>query len=642
MRCLASKSKRLLSLMLVVLMCMSCMVSASAYNDNYPNTHRNTGQNIADLIAVARTQLGYTELNTSTGYPIAPNASAGYTKYGASFGDPTGEWCAYFVSWCATNAGIPTSVVPRLGNCAATVKWYQKHSEFYSRSTGYIPKTGDIVFFNWSGGSTAKHIGIITGVSGDSVYTIEGNTGSDRGYMCCARTRSRSASYIVGYGVPSYNDAKTYVGSYSFAGSVSGNAASVSDSIKYTTSKLSVITTSATEITSTNAKLHGGVVNAGRLFASTAGFFFGTDKLKLAKYPTVNATSKSELDLEMDVKSKVGELTPNTTYYYRAYVCIDGRDYLGPMYAVVTVNDVPQKLVMSETSVNVGVGQTAEIMAALLPIGSTDKGITWTSADEKIATVDGNGIVKGVSFGKVKLTAKSNYGSAAAECTVNVLIPSAENIQLVSNSERSIKIKWDAVKGAKGYVIYRSESLNGEPIEHARINSNTAEFTDSDVIPGTRCYYRIKTLANNSEYDSDLTEVMYATPRLEAPKNVVAINRGTSVKVNWSDTDKAESYKIYRSSSKDGLYTMVAETDITGFIDYGVFEGNTYFYKIAADNGNAKTQSEYSKLVSVTVESDKKIDLNKGSLSVEEAPNVERRSNEAKISRTIFGKTFLF
>ncbi len=635
------KGKKILSFVLAVVMCIGFAVSSYAYIDNYPNTHRNTGQHIADLIAVARTQIGYKELDPSTGFPISPNGSAGYTKYGASFGASTGEWCAYFVSWCATNAGIPTSIVPRLGNSAATVKWYQKHSEYYPRSSGYVPKAGDIVFINWAGGSTAKHIGIVTGVSGDNLYTIEGNTGSDRGYMCCARTRSRSAAYIVGYGVPAYNDAKTHVGSYSFAGSLSGGGTSMSDSIKYTTSKLAVVTTTATEITSTNAKLHGSVTNGGRLFVSTAGFFFGEDKLQLTKYPVVTATSKSELNLEMDVTSKVGELTPNTTYYYRTYACIDGRDYLGPTYAVVTVNDIPQKLVLSSSSVHVGVGQTAEIMSAQLPVGSTDKGVTWVSADEKIATVTDKGVVKGVGFGKVKLTATTNYGSASAECMVNVLIPSPENMQLINSSEKSITVKWDAVEGAKGYVLYRSESLDSEPVLLANIKAKNTEYVDKDVTPGARYYYTLKTLAEVEEYDSDLTAVLYTTARLKSPEAVKVKNIGALIGVSWAETDKADGYLVYRATSENGLYTIVGEVKSNAFVDYDVLAGKTYFYKIVAENGDEKTMSDYSKIVSIVAKLDENVDVENNSPFLPLGNPVPKQSHDAEISRVYFANDFL-
>ena len=615
-------------------MFVSMAVSSYAYNDNYPNTHRNIGQHISDLIAVARTQIGYKELNTSTGYPIAPNASAGYTKYGASFGDPTGEWCAYFVSWCASQAGIPTSIVPRLGNCAATVKWYKSHSVFYEGSSGYKPKAGDIVFFNWAGGSTAKHIGIVTGVSGDNVYTIEGNTGSDRGYMCCSRTRSRSAGYIVGYGVPAYNDAKSYSGSHSFGNTTGG---SYSDSIKYTTSKLAVVTTSATDITPTGATLHGSVSNKGRLFVSTAGFFFGTDKNALAKYTIVTATSSIQINLETEISSKVGELTPNTTYYYRSFACIDGRDYLGPTYAVVTVNDVPQMLHLYNQSVRVGVGQTTEVMWAQLPLGTTDKGVTWTSSDERIATVDNNGLIRGVGCGKVTLNAKTNYGDAQASCTATVLIATPENIRLVNDTSKSITVQWDAVDGATGYVLYRSESLDREPVEYAYINPGETQFIDTDVIPGERYYYRLLTRAEIEDYNSDLSETLYTTARIKSPENVTASNYGALLSVKWSEVDEAKVYTVYRATDENGLYTIVGEVTATGFVDHNVRAGVTYYYKIIAGGNDRKTKSGYSQTVSVTARLDETVSLENAADFLPSQQPTPKKSNEAEISRTHFG-----
>lgn len=593
-------TKRIFALILAIAMCLSFATAASAYVDNFPNTHRNTGHHIADLIAVARTQLGYTELNTTTGLPLSSSQDGGYTKYGASFGDSTGAWCAYFVSWCATQAAIPTSIVPRLGNCAATVRWYKAHSTFYTPETGYIPKTGDIVFFNWAGGETAKHIGIITGVSGKNIYTIEGNTDSSYGYRCAGKTRDRTAKYIVGYGVPAYNDASTYVGSYSFASSLSSSSGSRSQSIAYSTSKLSVITTSATDITSTNAVLNGSIENSGRLHAASAGFLFGKDSLAMTKYPVVSSTRSKHIDLIMDVAEKTkAQLTPNTTYYYQSYVTIDGRDYLGPTYAVVTVNDKPQQLVLSENNINVGVGQTAEIMAAQLPIGSTDKGITWSSADEKIATVS-DGVIKGEGYGKVIITARTNYGDKTSQCVANVLIPSPQNVTLENISPNKINISWDAVEGAKGYVIYRTSLADKKFEEYAKLGSGKTSFEDNDVEPGMRYYYQMRTLAKSDEYDSDLSEVRYTTAKLSAPQNLSVTNFvASSVRVTWDASDGAKGYTVYRAGKADGLYSVVGSVKTTEFVDTTAVEGYEYFYKVVAENGNTKIISDYSQTMSI-------------------------------------------
>ena len=598
---MGKNTKRVFALILAIAMCFTFATVSSAYTyvDSYPNTHRNTGHHIADLIAVAKTQLGYTELNTRTGLPLEYGQDGGYTKYGAWFGDSTGAWCAYFVSWCASQAGIPTSIVPRLGNCVTAVNWYKNHSVFYSRSTGYVPKTGDIIFYNWGGGSSAQHIGIITGVSGNNIYTIEGNTDSNVGYRCAAKTRSRTANYIVGYGVPAYNDAGTYVGSYSFA-SLYSSQKNRSGSIAYSTSKLSVVTTSATDITSVNAVLNGSVENGGRLFINSYGFFFGKDKLKMIKYSVGAGTSKDKIEFSMDVEAKTKEkLTPNTTYYYQTFATIDGRDYLGPIYAVVTVNDKPQQLVLSEASVNVGVRQTTELMAAQLPVGSTDKGVTWMSADESVATVS-NGIITGVGYGQTAIAAKTNYGDVSAQCLINVLIPKPDNVKIFNSAEDEITMSWDKVDDAKGYVIYRKESMDEQFKQYKKLNNDKDSFTDNKVEPGKRYYYCIVTLAEESQYNSDPTDTFYITAKLTAPQNVqVNCFFASTVRLTWDKVEDSKRYLIYRSESIDGLYTIIGTAYKTEFIDNNVLNGNEYFYKIVAQNDDVRTISDYSYKVSV-------------------------------------------
>lgn len=594
------KRSSALALALVLCFCMAFGAAAVTYPDYYPNTHRNTGSHIADLIGVAKTQLGYIELDSS-GNPIPSSSDGGYTKYGASFGEPNGAWCAYFISWCASQAGIPSSILPRLGNCGTLTNWYKNRSIYYTRASGYIPKPGDMVFFNWSGGTSAQHIGIVTGVSGDNLYTIEGNTAGANGYMCNGRTRSLSSGTVLGYGVPKYNDASTYIGSYAFAASVSSSSTSRSDSSVYASANLSVFTTTATSITSNNAVLNGSIKNNSGSAISAAGFCFGTDKNNLKKYPVFNNKSDKEFKLSMDVAEKYGSLKPNTTYYYRAYVSINGNLYTGPMYAVVTVSDKPQQLVLSETSVSVGVGQTAEIMWAQLPIGSTDKGVTWTSSDPNIAVINENGIITGKGFGKVTLTATTNYGNAFASLDVNVLIGKPMNVKLTNLSRNKIGISWDKVENAEGYIIYRCETADGRYKEHAELSGDATDYIDSDVKEGQRYYYKLKTLADEEKHDSDITDIMYITARLPAPKVTAGNDENGFAKLNWERLDGAEKYTVYRSSSIDGVYMAISDVRGTCFTDFSAAASGEYYYKVVAFSRNERGTSGFSEIVTATV-----------------------------------------
>ncbi len=94
--------------------------------------------------------------------------------YGAWYGNNGAEWCAMFVSWCANKAGIMGSLIPRYQNCALGASWYKVRGRYRTRTSGYIPKPGDIVFYTTLSGFY-YHTGIVVQSSGGTISTIEGN-----------------------------------------------------------------------------------------------------------------------------------------------------------------------------------------------------------------------------------------------------------------------------------------------------------------------------------------------------------------------------------------------------------------------------------------------------------------------------------
>ena len=65
--------------------------------------------------------------------------------------------------------------------------------------------------------------------------------------------------------------------------------------------------------------------------------------------------------------------------------------------------------------------KTVKLSASVLPSSATNKGYTWTSGNEKVATVDKNGVVTGVGSGTASIICKTTDGGYTAMCEVTVL-----------------------------------------------------------------------------------------------------------------------------------------------------------------------------------------------------------------------------
>ncbi len=126
-----------------------------------------TGVLREDLVGIAKTQAGYAEslLNFEVG---DDGERRGYTRYGAWYGAPYNDWSAMFVSFCLNYAGANAAEFPQSSGAATMAQLWEKSGK-YIPVGGYVPKSGDIVFFN---NNTA---GIITETFNTNFYVIRGD-----------------------------------------------------------------------------------------------------------------------------------------------------------------------------------------------------------------------------------------------------------------------------------------------------------------------------------------------------------------------------------------------------------------------------------------------------------------------------------
>ena len=165
-----------------------------------------TGNKRTDIVNIAKSQIGYHEGKNSSQLSGTSDGTNNYTEFGRWIGRQD-MWCSIFVSWCAYNAGVSTSVINKTASTVNGLQQFIDQKRAYTRANvaagKYTPKAGDIVYFkNNRNNNITNHVGIVTNYSGSTLYTVEGNSG-DR---VKPKSYKISDTYIVYICSPNYDN----------------------------------------------------------------------------------------------------------------------------------------------------------------------------------------------------------------------------------------------------------------------------------------------------------------------------------------------------------------------------------------------------------------------------------------------------
>lgn len=72
------------------------------------------------------------------------------------------------------------------------------------------------------------------------------------------------------------------------------------------------------------------------------------------------------------------------------------------------------------TKTTIKVGETTILKAVVEPTTATNKKVTWSSSDDKVATIDSNGQVKGIKEGEATITATTEDGNKKATLKITI------------------------------------------------------------------------------------------------------------------------------------------------------------------------------------------------------------------------------
>lgn len=123
-------------------------------NTAWTDSESSYNANIKDLVYYAEQEVGH-----KGGYK--------YAKSGA-------QWCQYFATWCAEQAGVAGTAAPTRSECSGStslcMQWFQEKGRFGYMGS-YTPQRNDFVYYK----TGASHVGIVVDFDGTTLHTIEGN-----------------------------------------------------------------------------------------------------------------------------------------------------------------------------------------------------------------------------------------------------------------------------------------------------------------------------------------------------------------------------------------------------------------------------------------------------------------------------------
>ena len=150
----------------------------------------------------------------------------------------------------------------------------------------------------------------------------------------------------------------------------------------------------------------------------------------------------------------------------------------------------------------------------------------------------------------------------------------------VSNTIASLTLKWNAVKGATEYEIYRA----GTDGKYSKITTVTStSYVDTNVKNNTQYSYKIK--AYNAAGASAFSTAASLKKTQISVSNLKADANGSKVQLSWTGgVTGAEGYVIYRRT-EGGSYTQIGRTSGNTYSDT-ISAGIKYYYAVAVYSGS--------------------------------------------------------
>lgn len=245
----------------------------------------------------------------------------------------------------------------------------------------------------------------------------------------------------------------------------------------------------------------------------------------------------------------------------------------------VTVQTVPVTGINATDNLDVYCSYTSNINASIAPANATIQGLTYQSLNTNVATVDSNGVVKGISNGIVTIRIKAKDGAYTGfkDVTVNVIDPVYATNFVLTNTNLTLQ------QLSTTYLDYTVIPVNSI-VRATYKSSNTAVAvvdTKGNII-GLKAG-----VVNISMSLAGISQICEVTVINSTPSDLtVSRNNYNSQYINFSTNNSSAKHQLYYATSKTGTYKLLATLSegVISYLHQSLKTGTTYYYKVRATN----------------------------------------------------------
>lgn len=222
------------------------------------------------------------------------------------------------------------------------------------------------------------------------------------------------------------------------------------------------------------------------------------------------------------------------------------------------------------------VGGSGKIRYSVLPGNATNTNATFKSLNEKVATVDANGVVTGVSEGNADIVITTEEGGFEAKCTVRVDGIDARGIERVGDKTVTMGLNQTSQLQVK---ITPSDTTN-KNVQWTSSNNSVATVDSNGGVTSKNSGSTIITATTHNGLKTEFfIEVEIPVTNITLNSNEINLNPGGTFKLDATvNPSNASNKNIKWISSNESIATVDQSGNVTADV-----AGTTYISAVSAD-----------------------------------------------------------